>query len=101
MKTSLFVLVLYVAFALKTEVVEHFAQNELEVVVPTLQLETFCGIFGFDGHESMVGNINGGAVAMARISGSIAVASLEPFDVACGTEDGRDNWQMGLEAFGR
>ncbi len=67
----MFAFVFYVASALLAQVVEYFCQCEFEIIVVA-----GCLMNVFEGLEAMIGDVDGGAVAVAGVGGSILVAML-------------------------
>ena len=64
-EATLFLLVLDIAHIALSEVVEHLSQHHFHFLLITRQVGCVAVEIGLDGHEAVVGNVDGGAVAMA------------------------------------
>lgn len=89
-------LVLYVACAGKALVAQHFGQYGLEGGDPVDAAVALGGEF----EKAVVGYVEGGAVAVARVFGGVAVEAAQAGYVLVGAEYGGDDEFVGGVAFG-
>ena len=61
----MFLLVFDVAHPVVAQVVKHFSQHHFHFLLITCQVGRVAVEIGLDGHEAVVGDVDGGAIAMA------------------------------------